>query len=59
MDVPEIISHWPLVVDGSLVGDGLIVMELAVTARPKADLVRPISSWWIRIHTNVSLQGSK
>jgi hypothetical protein len=42
MDVLEIISHWPLVDDGSLVGDGRIVMELAVTARPKADLVRPI-----------------
>jgi hypothetical protein len=35
MDVLEIISHWPLVDDGSLVDDGRIVMELAVTARPK------------------------
>jgi hypothetical protein len=59
MDVLEIISHWPLVDDGSLVDDGRIVMELAVTARPKTDLVRPISSWYMRIHTNVSLKDSK
>jgi hypothetical protein len=61
MEVLEIISHWPLVDDGSLVGDGLgwIVMELAVTARPKAEMVSFVSSWCTRIHTNVSLKGSK
>jgi hypothetical protein len=64
IDVLEIISHWPLVDadgDGSLVGDelGRIVMELAVTARPKAELVRLISSWCMSIHTNVCLNDSK